>query len=262
MSRARVTPTIALLALAALLGACGKQSPSSTAKQPSASTSHLSRANAQAYIEAVNLTAADVPGFDVSSSKKESESPAEKRFKRKLEQCVHPISSKPVAEGSSPEFSRELGLVREGVQSEVTVAQSPQAAARELALIRSRRARSCVLRYFGLLVKAQQRPGSSFGHVSLVQRTPPAPGADGSFAWRISVQITIRRVTVPLYFDVFGFILGANEVSMFASGLPLPFPPRDEANLFALLLERAKAPAGAGHEGHKPPAKKPKITTS
>jgi hypothetical protein len=257
----RVAPTIALLGVAALLASCGKGSGSAPSKQqPSASNSRLSRAHAQSYIGAVNLTAADVPGFTVSSSKKEAETPAEKRFKRKLEQCVHPVSSKSVGEGSSPEFTRELGLVRESVQSEVTVTQSPVVATRELALIRSRRARSCVLRYFSLLVKAQQRPGSSFGHVSLVQRTPPAPGADGSFAWRISVAITVRRVTVPLYFDVFGFIVGANEVSMFASGLPLPFPPHEEANLFSLLLERAKAPAQGGREKH--PGKKPKVTTS
>ena len=257
----RATPTIALLAVAAVLGGCGKQGGAgASTHQPSASNSHTSRAQARAYIGAVNLTAADVPGFVVSNSGQKTESPAEKRLKRKLEDCVHPVSSAPVAEASSPEFARELGLLRESVQSEVTVTQSAKAAIRELALIRSERARACVLHYFELLVKAQQTPGSSFGHVSLVQRTPPAPGADGSFAWRISVAITVRRVTVPLYFDVFGFVVGANEVSLFASGLPLPFPPEEEAKLYSLLLERAKTPAPGPRKKH--PAQTPKLVTS
>ena len=257
----RLAPTLALLAATGLVCGCGKQAGStSSASKPSAGSSQQGRARAQAYTQAVNLTAADVPGFSVSDSNKAAETPAEKHFKRKLEECVHPVSSKPVAEASSHEFAREVGLVHQSVQSEVTVAQSSEVAARELAVIRSRRTRSCVLRYFTLLVKSQPHPGGSFGHVSLVQRTPPAPGTDGSFAWRISVAITVRRVTVPLYFDIFSFVVDANEVSLFASGLPIPFPPGAEAQLFSLLLERAKAPAKGRHE--KRTSRKPKLTTS
>jgi hypothetical protein len=253
----RVVATVALLAVAAPLGACGKSNPSGSS-QRRATASEVVRA--QAYAQMVNLTAADVPGFTPSSSSKAPETPAEKRLKEKLQHCVHPATGAPVAEVGSPEFTRELGLVHQSVQSEVTVASSAAAASRELAVIRSRRARRCVTRYFQALVKSQSQAGEQVGPVSLLQRTPPAPGTSGSFAWRISVALTVRRVQVPVYFDIFGFVLDANEVTLFASGIPIPLAPSLEAHLFSVLLERAKAPVGSHPEkrGHK----RPKVTTS
>jgi hypothetical protein len=253
----RPAACIALLAAAALTGGCGATSTGRSAGRRAA-TSGL--AQARAYAHAVNLTAADVPGFTASSSKKEPETPAEKHLKEKLQDCVHPVVSAPLAEVSSPQFTRELGLVHQSVQSEVTVASSPAAASRELAQIRTRRTRACVSRYFGLLVRSQSHSRERVGPVSLIQRTPPAPGASGSFAWRISVALAVRRVQVPVYFDVFGFVVDANEVTLFASGLPIPLSPAAEAHLFSLLLERAKAPLGP--HGERRTGKRPKVTTS
>jgi hypothetical protein len=133
-------------------------------------------------------------------------------------------------------------------------------AARELALVRSRRTRLCVSRYIQLLVRAQTHPGASFGAVSVVQRTPPAPGADGSFAWRISMPIATHGIRLGIYFDIFGFVSGPNEVTLFVSGVPIPPPARAEEQLFSLLLERTKA-AEKGQLA-SPAGPNPNVTTS
>jgi len=256
----RLAPFLALLAAAGLLGACGKSEPSTPAgKHRSGGSGASSRARALAH--AINLTAADVPGFVVHGKAKERESPAEKHLKAKLDACVHASSQKPVVEAGSPEFRREAGLASASVQSEVTVASSTAVAAGELANARSRRTRDCVSRYIGLLVRAQRHPGATLGAVSLVQRTPPAPGADGSFAWRISVPVTARGLTLGIYFDIFGFVSGANEVTLFVSGVPIPPPAQVEAHLFSLLLERTKA-AERGRAPSPPSGPNPHVKTS
>ena len=256
----RRAPTLALLAAVGLLAACGKSGlPASAGRRPSGG-SGSDRARALALARAINLTAADVPGFVATSTRSEHESPAEKRLQAKLQECVHPVSSKPVAEAGSPAFQRKAGLARATVRSEVTVNSSATAAARALAQIRSQRTRECVSGYIQRLVEVQRHPGASFGGVTVVQRTPPAPGAGGSFAWRISVPVTAHGLTIGLYFDIFGFVSGANEVTLSLSGDPIPPPAGAEKLLFALLLERTKA-AEKGHTA-RPAAPNPHVRSS
>ena len=259
----RVPPSLALLAVGAVLGACGKANPSASTAPHSPAASSADRARARALVRAVNLTAAEVPGFSVSDKKKERESPTERRLKAKLDECVHPVTTAPLAEASSPQFKREAGLVSASVQSEVTVAASRAVAARELANARSGHTRSCVSHYIALLVQQQAHHGASFGKVSIVQRIPPAPGTDGSFAWRISVPVTTHGITLALYFDIFAFVSGANEVTLFVSTVPVPPPAAVEKHLFSLLLQKAKA-AENGHLPNGPgrAAPNPNITSS
>jgi hypothetical protein len=256
----RLARSLALLATVGLLAACGKADPSTSTAKRASTASRAERARALGLARAINLTAADVPGFHASSKQKEHESPSEKRLKRKLAACVHPVTAAPVAEAGSPNFKRESGLASASVQSEVTVASSAAVAAKELSLVRSPRTRQCVSRYIQLIVRAKTHPGASFGAVSVVQRTPPAPGADGSFAWRISMPIKARGITLGIYFDIFGFVSGPNEVTLFVSGVPIPPPARAEEQLFSLLLERTKA-GGKGHPA-SPAGPNPNATSS
>jgi hypothetical protein len=247
----RLGPSLALLAAVGLLAGCGKSEPSeSTGKRKPGPPVHAGAARARAltFARAINLRAADVPGFVATDKGKEPETPAEKRLQAKLQACVRPISTRPVAEAGSPEFQRKAGLARATVHSEVTVAPSAAAARQELALIRSQRTRECVSGYIERLVESQRHPGASFGGVTVVQRTPRAPGAGGSFAWRISVPVTSHGLTIGVYFDIFGFVSGANEVTLSLSGVPAPPPAEAEEQLFVLLLERTKA-AEKGHGG-------------
>ncbi len=200
------------------------------------------KAQAVAFARAVNLTAADVPGFKISSAH-ERETAAEKRLEHEMLRCVGALGSNHgIVEMSSGEFGRETSAVEESVQSEVSVARTPTLAARELAAIRgsASHVRACLSHYLSLLFKSHRYDGATVGPVSIAQGTPPAPGAAGSFGWHIATTITLRRVAVPIHIDILGFVDGPAEVSLFTTGVPQPFPPATEERLFSLLLTRAK----------------------
>jgi len=260
----RTIVILALLAAGGLLVACGSGSyPSTTTVAPTAVTRRvdaaaaaktsaanrsLTKAQAIAFAHAVNLTAADVPGFKVSSEKNEHETAAEKRLEHEMLRCVRALGSHyGIVEGShglvemgSKEFGREANTGEESVQSEVTVVRTPALAAKELAAMRSPHVRVCLSHYLDLLFKSHKYHGATVSPVSISQGTPPAPGATGSFAWRITTTITLHSVTIPIYIDIFGFVEGPAEVSLFTAGVPRPFPAATEERLFSLLLTRAK----------------------
>jgi hypothetical protein len=190
----------------------------------------------------VNLTAADTPGFTVAAPEKEHATGAEKRLQREMVHCAGALSStEKLIEVSSKHFERGHGIPELGVSSEVTVARTTELAARELAAIRSERARTCVSHYFGELFRGKEFQGASISPVSIASGTPPAPGSTGSFGWRISVTITAHGVEISLSVDILGFVYGPAQVSLFSSGVPVPFPAAIQQRLFLLLLERAKA---------------------
>jgi len=252
----RMIVILALLAAGGLLVACGSGShPSPTTVAPVAATTRVdavaavktsasrksfTKAQAVAFARSVNLTAADVPGFKVSSEH-EHETAAEKRLEHEMLRCVGALGADHgIVEVSSKDFGRDTNMADESVQSEVSVARTPELAAKELAVIRSPHVRVCLSHYLDLLFKSQKYRGATFSPVSISQGTPPAPGATGSFAWRVTTTITLHSVTTPVYMDILGFVDGPAEVSLFTTGVPRPFPAATEERLFSLLLTRAK----------------------
>jgi hypothetical protein len=215
-----------------------------------ASPTAPSKSQAQAFARAVNLRAADVPGFKVSAEHgHEHETAAEKQLERELLGCIGAGVGTGVgaghngqlAEVSSKEFERENKNGLQSVQSGVTVEPTAALAVKELAEVRSERGRNCFSHYLSLLFKGKKFSGASIGPVSISAGSPSAPGTSGSFGWRISTTITVQRVAVPFYMDILGFVYGPTEVSLFSFGLPEPFPAATEQHLFSLLLKRAKA---------------------
>jgi hypothetical protein len=257
----RLPFTLALLVAGALLGACGRSNPtavSTVTVHASTSRSHTgtqqkpsptapgggssAKTQALAFARAVNLTSADVPGFK-SSTEHHSETGTEKRRERELQSCTGTglEAGESIAQESSPDFKLERGILDLSVNSEVSVARTPALAAKELATVRSSHFRACLTQYLDQLFKEQDRPGTTVGPISIVQGTPPAPGAAGSFGWRITATITARGVKLPFYQDMLGFVYGSAEISLVSSGALRPFPATVEQQLFSLLLERAKA---------------------
>lgn len=143
--------------------------------------------------------------------------------------------------GKLARLQLQRGILDLSVNSEVSVARTSALAAKELATIRSSHFRACLTRYLNLLFGEQDRPGTVVGPISIVQGTPPAPGANGSFGWRITATITTRGVKLPFYQDMLGFVYGSAEISLVSSGALRPFPAAVEQQLFSLLLERAKS---------------------
>jgi hypothetical protein len=203
----------------------------------------LTRARAAAFARAVVLTAADVPGF-IRYSDRRGESPSEKRLEAQLHRCAGEVGS---GAALLAQQSRSYRLRRDildfSVSSEVGVARSASLAAAELAAVRSARVRTCFSGYLQRLLQATRGAGASMGSVRIAAGTPPAPGATGSFGWRITATFGVDRLRLPLYVDILGFVLGPARVTLVSSGAVRPFPAAIQQRLYSLLLSRAGARA-------------------
>ncbi len=211
----------------------------------------LTKAQAIAFARAVNLTAADVPGFTATARhKNEHKTAVEKRLERELTDCVGKSANSPtdLAEENSKDFKLEHAILHFSVSSEVSVAQTPALAAKELSAMRGNHVRGCLSHYLELLLKYQiiKSQGSrtivnpNSISLSISDGTPPAPGATGSFWWRIKATVVIHHIKLSYYIDILGFVYGPAEVSMSSSGALRPFPAATQEHLYLLLLKRAE----------------------
>ena len=81
------------------------------------------------------------------------------------------------------------------------------------------------------------------GAVHIQSGSPPAPGAAGSFGWRVSASFGVGGVTVHVYLDLLGFVYGPARVTLLSSGALRPFPALAQQRLYEVLLARARAHA-------------------
>jgi hypothetical protein len=250
----RTAILLALVLCCAALAACGKGgytagTASSTSTTGTAAT-HGARApthaQALAFAHAVNLTAADVPGF-TPSAKNEHESPTEQRLQQQLRGCGGAAGSRALGhtrgtlvEASSPDFTLRRGILELTVSSEVSVAHTSAEAAAMLSTIRSPRVRACFTRYLSELLKSQHYSGATVVGVSIDAGTPPAHGTTGGFAWRVTATLAIRGIHLSFYFDILGFVYGPAKVTLTSSGTVRPFPSSAQEQLYSQLLTRAK----------------------
>jgi len=241
---------VALL-VAFLLAGCGGTSNTATGgaeqgKSRGAAGRAPTRAQALAFARAVNLTSADLPGFR-HSPKHDSETQREKRFTDRLRRCAGLSGSASrgprgaLAEQDSGAFRLRRDVLELAVSSEVSVERRPDLAVRQLAVIRSKRVRECFASYLNLVLRSESHAGATLKPVSIQAGTPPAPGATGSFGWRITEPFTVRGVRLSLYVDILGFVIGPARVTLVSSGAVRPFPAEVQQRLFALLLARARA---------------------
>jgi hypothetical protein len=258
----RTALLLALVLAGAPLSACGKgaytgaaSSTATTATAGAGANPHgdharhgrsRTQARALAFAHAVNLTAADVPGF-TPSHKPRGESAAERRLQQQFRGCgaaagasAAPHSGGALAEASSPDFELKRSIVALSVSSEVTVEHTSAQAAATLAAIRSPRVRACFSRYLSALLKSQHYPGASVVGVSIASGTPPAAGTTGGFAWRVTATLAIRTVHISFYLDILGFVTGTAQVTLTSSGTVRPFPAKAQEELYSELLTRAR----------------------
>jgi len=246
-----VRRSIALLltvASACLLTACGHGSRSHSTATPAAQTTRaapphvlMSKARALAYARMVNLTGADLPGFTAAPGPQRT-TPREKAAERRMLACASGGGlAKPLLSQSSGEFQLKRGLLELGVSSEVSVSVSDRMASSELAALRGSRIASCARSYLDELLAGQRLGGVTVGKVSIQMGTPPAPGTEGGFGWRITAPLGLRGTRLSFYTDILGFVAGTARVTLFSSGAVLPFPAKVQQRLFGLLLARATA---------------------
>jgi hypothetical protein len=252
---------LALVLAGALLSSCGKGSTTVTVTSGQAAQSRApqtgtgkrarpprrgrpgsapNRQGALAFARAVNLTDSDVPGF-TATRKHEGSSSGEKRLERQMLSCAGlGGSAHAIAEASSKDFALKHGILDLSVNSEVAVEQSVAQAQKLLAATSSSRVRGCFTRFLEKILSGERVKGATPGPVTIQSGTPPAPGMDGSFGWRVTATFDVRGIKVPIYLDFLGFIDGPSEVTLLSSGLLRPFPAEVQQRLFALLLSRAR----------------------
>jgi hypothetical protein len=217
----------------------GKTPPTSP---PTGQPSHpANRRQALAFAHAVNLTSADVPGF-AATEKHSEDSSSEKRLERQMLSCAGiGGSSSTVLEESSKDFKLKRQILDLSVSSEVAVQSSAADAQKALAAIRSAHVRGCFSKYLQQIFKGEKTKDATPGRVTIQVGTPPAPGVDGSFGWRVTATFLVRGIKVPIYLDFLGFVDGPSQVTLLSSGLLEPFPAAVQQHLFALLLARARS---------------------
>ncbi|HEY1451529.1 MAG TPA: hypothetical protein VGF47_11315 [Solirubrobacteraceae bacterium] len=230
-----------------------KTSPNGSGGSPSTPTSppsggSPSHAHALAFAQAVNLTAADVPGFS-PSAKADHSSAHEKQLERDMTKCAGTAgvgeagiggAHKSLAAESSKQYELKHGILDFSVSSEVSVQSSAAEARHALQAIRSSHVRDCFSHYLQQVFKSERLKGAKAGPVSIQAGIPPAPGTAGGFGWRVTASFIVRTIKVPIYLDFLGFVDGPSEVTLLSTGLIRPFPAEVQQRLFALLLARAK----------------------
>ena len=238
---------LALLLAALGLQSCGGHGAlthGNHADQTPATRGAVTPASALAFARSVNLTAADVPGFSASGARRGA--PRQKRAEGELFSCAGARRSSggrhanDLAEASSPSFVFKHGVVDLGVSSEVGVSRSASLALAELSALHSQRVRVCFQRYLDSVLVSGTRRGTTVGPVTIESGNPPAPGASGSFGWRVRATFALDRLKVPVYLDMLGFVYGPARVTLVSSGALEPFPAIAQQRLFSLLLRRAR----------------------
>jgi hypothetical protein len=197
------------------------------------------KSRARAFAAAVNLTAADVPGFTGSVA---HSTPADKSLGVTTARCAGGVDPRrAVVNIDSRDFNQmgSGGIAAEEVSSNVGVLPSSALAARDLTAVRSARGRRCLAVAVNQLLRGMNAKGVTFGRAVISTRPHPAPGADGSFGLRIKVTADVHGVRIPFWVDEFGVRVGPAEVSLTALGVLHPFAAADEQRLLALLVARA-----------------------
>jgi hypothetical protein len=256
MSRVRIPVTLVAVCLTGAAGlACGGDAGGEGSTGSSAEA--LARVRASDYARAVNLHASDVPYFEPIPDSEEEDPTEARKHDRELMKCVGVEEDpEPLAEVKSPEFGTDSPGELLRVASAVEVGADAKRAAKELKLIRSRRAEHCLQRVYASAIEEEESSTAEVRDVSVSRVRFPAPDIEDGFAYRFTASVTVHpstseltayrpaaepnaSVTVRIYVDIIGFVVGPTSVSLTATGVPTPVSRTLEHNLLRVLHERA-----------------------
>ncbi len=244
-----VSAMLPLGAMAVLVAGCGNSGSSTTNSATNATNASASRASASSYargsafVHAVNLVQADVPGMRLV--KPEGENKAPTRTGIEFAQCAGGVNPyRRIVDIHSPTFAGSR--LRERVRSAVEVMPTVALADQNNRAARSARGRACLVRFLGRALPEQGAGPVHHGPISVSSLPSLLPSAAGSFGLRLVTTVTVRPLggrpgQISLYLDEFGFISGPAEVNLTATGLSRPVPAEAERRLLGLLYSRAQA---------------------
>jgi hypothetical protein len=236
---------VALVAVGSALSGCGGSSSASPVGATASASAPVTKAQAAAYAQAVNLQAADLPGMSVRSP--ESESPPPNQLGREEERCAGTVNPNlSLVKIHSATFAGAAEAEHEQIRSAVEVMPTATLAARNNAASQSQRALACAARFAPRLLARENAARVHYGPLAITRLPNPLPGAPGSFGIRIAITIlgvpaAIEPTQPHLYIDAFGFLSGPAEVDLIATAFPQPVSEEAEARLLSLLYSRAQA---------------------
>ena len=199
----------------------------------------MTKAQAATYARDVNLRAADLP--DMKTTGREGEGKGAGRADRELAACDGgPDPDGLISRIKSATFTGAAQGQYEVIRSNIEVQPTPATAARNDAIVLSRRGFACVARFLPRAF-ASGSGRVHYGRVKVSRQPTPLPGVKGSFGLRIATSIIPAgaRAPIPFYIDEFGFVSGRVEVSLMAVGAPQAVPAEAADRLVLLLYTRA-----------------------
>lgn len=185
MTRRLLLASVSGVCALLLLVGCGDGGSTTATPTPSPSATSLTAAQARSVAAAGVLTAADLPGYKVTTQKAESLETREAVARRK---CVGGASPKPVARNPGLRFTNvETGVV---ITSSVVVGASAKAALSELDALSSARSVTCFKRE---LARSTAMEGGTLRTSEVTRAATTIPGADAAFALLYDVEMIARN---------------------------------------------------------------------
>ncbi|HTY96996.1 MAG TPA: hypothetical protein VMB91_08145 [Solirubrobacteraceae bacterium] len=270
MTRKGATLPLTLAAALGLAGCGGSGSPTSqstpaTTPVTVAKVAASPHAQFVAFADHINLKPQDLAGFATKPEHEKQGSGLAKGLagKAQLERCLGSgKEAKPLFKSSSATFQQKDGAIGfVTAKSQVEVIPTRTAAEKELTLARRVLGSPAKLRCFTSAFDAMlggSRDTHTDGHTvkitfgrvraAPVQLAPATSGTAGGYGLTLTVPVTYSvvvrghtvKVPAALYWDSLNFILGRAGVGLTTMGFGAPFPSGREADLFSLLVGRAR----------------------
>jgi hypothetical protein len=218
--------------LGATTACCG----STGANVSSPSTTAVSPAADRAIAKAVNLTAADLPGWKQSPNTTTS---SDRSMTTRLAKCAGAQSPSriDVVDITSPDFDQ--GATE--VSSEVTTVRTHADGVADLAALESSKLDPCVQQIALPALKSELPAGATVTTLKISNFTPLGQPPD-SFALRLDITVSVpQEGSVIVNSDEIGFLRGRSEVELDASQTGGGNPsPTLEQRLVSILVSRTK----------------------
>jgi hypothetical protein len=246
--RRRARAVIVVLSVVGL-AACGGSGSGSDSAQPSPTKAPVpSEAEAKAAVAAINLTAADMPGFeqDDSGSEEPDASPSPDPDEKAFGECLGVKDlegADDIADDSSPDFDKGTLPSLLSISSEVEVVPDDAQARKDLTALQADKAVECMRTFAEKGINAEVGDGVTVSLSSVEKLTPAAEGTDGSFGFHLKGTISAEGGSAPLEMLVEGLLLKHTEVSLTVFGVGDGFSQAESDAAFAKLVTKAKASA-------------------
>jgi hypothetical protein len=229
----RAAAWLLLGALCVAISGCasGQAATGASASEP------VTELGAVQFANAVNLSAHDLPEMTMPFAAGEAPPPGASAVA--FARCfggVNPTLRK--LKAHSPEFTSGRAANARSLQSEVEVLPSAALAASSLAAYSSPRGLACISKAENTLHR-RRRGTLRLGPVTITRLAVPLPRAARSFGLRITATLHGAKRHIPVYKDVFGFLVGPAEIELTAVGFTHPIPAATENRLLAVLYQRA-----------------------